>query len=41
MTKEVIKIPANIGYLSEFVEDLPHNCILDKGTIFYNEFLLK
>lgn len=33
MNKEVIKIPSNIKYLSEFTDDLPDNCILDKGKI--------
>ena len=33
MNKEVVKIPSSIRYLSEFIVDLPDNCILDKGKI--------
>ena len=33
MNKEVVKIPSSIRYLSEFIVDLPDNCILDKILI--------
>ena len=33
MKRDVVKIPATVEYLSDFIEDLPYNCILDKGKI--------
>ena len=33
MNKKVIQVPSFIKYLSEFIDDLPDNCILDKGKI--------
>ena len=29
--KTTINIPSNIRYLQEYLTDLPHNCIFDKG----------
>ena len=31
MEKTIIQIPADVTYLSSYIEDLPHNCIFDKG----------
>jgi hypothetical protein len=33
MKKTIINIPSSINYLSEFTEDLPHDCIFDKGKV--------
>ena len=33
MNKKVIQVPSFIKYLSEFIDDLPDNCILDKILI--------
>lgn len=31
MEKTIVHIPSDVTYLSTYIEDLPHNCIFDKG----------
>lgn len=33
MEKTIVTIPVKVKYLSDYIEDLPHNCILDKGKV--------